>query len=175
MQILRLCRNIYKLSSYTFSPSKHSISHLTFQFAQILNIITYNNKKTRIMKSKRPLSPHLQIYKPQLTSMLSITHRATGIFLSFGALALCLWIFSTAINIETYNNVTILITSGFGKLVLFGLTFSLFYHLCNGIRHLFWDIGRGFELPDAYFSGWLVVGSSITFTLIVWAFGLKIL
>ena len=96
------------------------------------------------MKSvKRPLSPHLQVYKPQLTSVLSITHRGTGIFLSFGALALTFWLISLAVSEDIFNNFHQHAISWYGKLFLICFIFSLFYHLANGIRHLFWDAGFG--------------------------------
>ena len=100
--------------------------------------------------SNRPLSPHLQVYRPQLTSILSITHRATGIALSFGIILLIAWILATAAGENYFNTVNSIITSWFGKLVLVGFTWALFYHLCNGIRHLFWDAGFGFELSTVY-------------------------
>ena len=104
--------------------------------------------------SNRPLSPHLQVYRPQLTSILSITHRATGIALSFGIILLIAWILATAAGENYFNTMNSIITSWFGKLVLVGFTWALFYHLCNGVRHLFWDAGYGFELSTVYKSGY---------------------
>ena len=120
------------------------------------------------MPQQRPLSPHLQIYKPQLTSVLSITHRATGMFLSFGALLLITWLVAIALGLETYLIITDFFNSILVQLLLIGLTFSLYYHLANGIRHLVWDCGFGFELPKAYLSGWLVVAFSIIATTLTW-------
>ncbi len=113
----------------------------------------------------RPLSPHLQIYKPQLTSILSITHRGTGIFLSIGALFLSCWLLSVANGPESYQALQIHIKSWYGQVLLYAWLFSLFYHLCNGIRHLFWDIGAGLEIRTTYFSGYAVVVVSVLLTL----------
>jgi len=112
-----------------------------------------------------PISPHLQIYKPQLTSLLSITHRATGVFLSLGALLLGYWLLSVAAGPDTYAKVYVHVASWYGQVVLLAFVFSLYYHLCNGIRHLFWDIGAGLELETTYKSGYAVVVASLVLTL----------
>ena len=116
----------------------------------------------------RPLSPHLQVYRPQLTSILSITHRATGIVLSLGTIVLAVWLVALASGRETFHAVSGVIGSLPGKLLLFLFTLALFYHLCNGIRHLFWDAGYGFELEQVYTSGKAVVGASVLLTIITW-------
>ena len=118
-----------------------------------------------------PLSPHLQIYKPQLTSVLSITHRATGVFLSLGALLLCYWLLAVAAGPDIYATASTYIQAWYGQVVLFGFCFSLYYHLCNGIRHLCWDAGLGLELKTAYTSGYAVVTVSILLTLLTWFAG----
>ena len=122
----------------------------------------------------RPLSPHLQIYKWQLTAVLSILHRATGIALAVGALYLALWVMC-AMSPVAYSNFQSFNTSIVGRIVLGGWLFSAFYHLCNGIRHLFWDAGYGFELKDAYRSGWIVVGVSLVATAVSWIVGLRLI
>lgn len=122
----------------------------------------------------RPLSPHLQVYRPQLTSVLSILHRATGIALSVGALYLALWVMFAASSPATYAGFQSFNTSILGRILLGGWLFSAFYHLCNGIRHLFWDAGYGFELKDAYRSGWTVVAVSLIATLASWIVGLRL-
>ena len=124
--------------------------------------------------SNRPLSPHLQVYRPQLTSILSITHRATGIALSFGIILLIAWILATAAGENYFNTVNSVMTSWCGKLVLIGFTWALFYHLCNGIRHLFWDAGFGFELSTVYKSGYATVGASVLLTAVAWIIGISI-
>lgn len=120
-------------------------------------------------KSQRPLSPHLQIYRPQLTSVLSITHRATGIALVLGTLVLLYWLLAAASGAETYASAQQLLGSWLGRIVLLGFSFALFFHLCNGIRHLFWDAGLGFELKTAYASGTAVVFVSVALTVFAWA------
>ena len=114
---------------------------------------------------KRPLSPHLQIYKPQLTSVLSITHRGTGVFLSLGALVLTYWLVSLAVSEELFNSFHLHTSFWYGKLFLIGFVFSLYYHLANGIRHLFWDIGLGLEISTTYKSGYFTIFISVVLTL----------
>tara|TARA_B110000263_G_scaffold79172_1_gene69060 strand:+ start:298 stop:681 length:384 start_codon:yes stop_codon:yes gene_type:complete len=114
---------------------------------------------------KRPLSPHLQVYKPQLTSVLSITHRGTGVFLSLGALVLTYWLVSLAVSEELFNSFHLHTSFWYGKLFLIGFVFSLYYHLANGIRHLFWDIGLGLEISTTYKSGYFTIFISAVLTL----------
>ena len=97
-------------------------------------------------RPERPLSPHLQVYRPQLTTVLSILHRATGIALSVGALYLATWVMYAAASPKSYALFQSFNVSIVGRIVLGGWLFSAFFHLCNGIRHLFWDAGYGFEL-----------------------------
>ncbi len=118
--------------------------------------------------SKRPLSPHLQIYKPQLTSYMSILHRMSGIFLSLGIFILAYWLVAISAGPETYQQAQTLLSSWIGQLLLLGWTIALFYHLCNGIRHLCWDAGWGFGLKAAYTSGAIVWAMTFTLTLLVW-------
>ena len=119
----------------------------------------------------RPLSPHLFIYRPQLTSVLSITHRFTGVALVAGTLLLVYWLASVAAGAEAYEFARSVIGSFIGRLLLFGWTWALFYHLCNGIRHLAWDAGFGFEIPNLYRSGWAVVAASLALTFLSWIAG----
>jgi succinate dehydrogenase / fumarate reductase cytochrome b subunit len=117
----------------------------------------------------RPLSPHLQIYRPQLTSMLSITHRATGAFLVLGGPLLVYWLYAVAAGAEVYSTAQIFLLKQVGLLPLIALSFALFYHALNGIRHLFWDVGRGFDLPTLHRTGYAVVLLSLAATGILWA------
>ncbi|MEE2722635.1 MAG: succinate dehydrogenase, cytochrome b556 subunit [Pseudomonadota bacterium] len=119
----------------------------------------------------RPLSPHLQVYRPQLTSVLSIMHRGTGIALSAGTLLLVWWLVAAASGGDAYVDVKAFWGSWIGRLLLLGWSFALFYHLCNGLRHLFWDAGKGFDLDAAYRNGWLVVGAAIVLTVVAWVWG----
>ena len=120
---------------------------------------------------ERPLSPHLQVYRWQLTSVLSILHRASGVALSVGTLLLVYWLIAAAAGPESFATAQGLIGSILGRILLLGWSWALFYHLCNGIRHLFWDAGHGFDLKTVYASGWTVVGASVVLTLIAWIAG----
>jgi len=124
------------------------------------------------MSASRPLSPHLQIYRPQITSVLSISHRATGLALSVGTLLLVWWLVALARGPEAFASAQSFVGSWFGRLLLLGWTFSLFFHLANGIRHLCWDAGYGFEIKTATISGWVVVAVSAALTVTVWLVGL---
>ena len=119
----------------------------------------------------RPLSPHLEVYRPQLTSVLSITHRMTGVALALGTLLLVYWLVAVASGPAAYDTAQGLIGSVLGRLLLFGWSAALFFHLCNGIRHLFWDAGYGLELPTLYRSGWTVVAATCVLTLVAWVGG----
>lgn len=116
----------------------------------------------------RPLSPHLQIYRPQLTSVLSILHRATGIILALGALLIAAWLVAVAWGPGAYQTAHAALNSWLGKTLLFLWTLCTFYHLCNGIRHLAWDAGYGFELPAAYASGKIAVAAAVVLTILAW-------
>lgn len=117
-------------------------------------------------EDSRPLSPHLQIYRWQITMTLSILHRASGIVLSVGALFLVYWLVALSHGPEEYARVRNMLASLPGQLALIGWTAALFYHLCNGIRHLFWDAGVGFEMTTVRRSGWAVVIVSAVLTIL---------
>jgi succinate dehydrogenase / fumarate reductase cytochrome b subunit len=125
--------------------------------------------------AKRPLSPHLQVYRPQLTSILSITHRMSGVALSVGTLLLVYWLAAAAAGPEAFESAQSFVGSFVGRLLLFGWTIGLFFHLCNGIRHLVWDIGRGFELDDVYRSGCTVVVATALLSLLTWIVGYSVM
>ncbi len=120
--------------------------------------------------SNRPLSPHLQIYRPQLTSVMSILHRATGVALTVGTLLLVYWLIAAASGAEAYEHAQSVLGSKLGLLFIFLWTWALFYHLCNGIRHLLWDAGYGFELDEVYKSGKVVAWASVVLTVVLWLF-----
>jgi succinate dehydrogenase / fumarate reductase cytochrome b subunit len=122
-----------------------------------------------IPQRTRPLSPHIQIYRPQLTSVLSIVNRITGVVLSFCAVGLVAWLTSAAAGPQVYSTVHGFIRSWLGQILLFGCTYSFFLHICGGIRHLSWDAGYGFGLRTIYASGWTVLAISAALTLITWA------
>jgi succinate dehydrogenase / fumarate reductase, cytochrome b subunit len=120
----------------------------------------------------RPRSPNIQIYRPQLTSVLSIANRITGVALSLGAVGLVIWLTAAAIGPRAYGEVHGVVASWGGRIVLFGFTFAFFLHLCGGIRHLVWDTVHGFELRAIYLSGWAVVAGSVALTVTAWAVSL---
>ncbi len=123
---------------------------------------------------KRPLSPFMigPYYRPQLTSMMSIAHRATGVLLALGALVLAAWLLAAAGGAEAYDAFAACFASPVGKFGLFAFSASLVYHFLNGIRHLFWDAGHGYEIPKAYASGYAVLVLSVLLTAGLWWFGL---
>lgn len=122
----------------------------------------------------RPLSPNIQNYRPQLTSVLSIANRITGVVLSVGAIGLVVWLSAAAAGPEPYAAVQQAIGSWIGQIVMLGFTFAFFLHLCGGIRHLVWDTVHGFELRSIYISGWSVVAASVVLTVAAWAAGFSI-
>ncbi len=117
----------------------------------------------------RPTSPHLQIYRWQIGNSLSILHRLTGVALALGLPALCYWLVSLAGGEQAYAAAAKLLAGPVGLLGLVGWTFAFFYHLLNGVRHLFWDVGRGFERTQRHASGWFAVLGAVVSTLSVWA------
>ena len=120
------------------------------------------------MAKTRPLSPHLQVYRPQLTSVLSITHRASGVVLTTGTIILALWLISVASGPETFAVMASIVGHPLGQFVLFGYSVALFYHAVNGIRHVSWDLGFGLTIPDVYRSGYVVLGATCVFTALLW-------
>jgi len=119
----------------------------------------------------RPLSPHLQIYAWQWTMVLSILHRASGVGLAIGTVLMVWWLLALSDGLASFDIVQGLVAHWFGKLCLLGWTWALFYHLCNGIRHLAWDTGRGFELDTARNTGYLALAASIVLTVLAWIVG----
>lgn len=120
---------------------------------------------------ERPLSPHLQVYRWQWTMAYSILHRATGVALGVGTLLLVWWLLALATGPSAFDMAQGFVGSLIGRLLLFGWTFALFYHLANGIRHLFWDTGRGFELETAAVTGHAAVASAGVLTILTWIIG----
>jgi len=124
--------------------------------------------------SKLPLSPHLQIYRLPLTALLSIVHRGTGVVLALGSLLLVWVLASAASGPQAYDSAYQHMASWYGQLFLFGLTFSLYLHFCNGIRHLFWDVGLGFELETVDLTAKLAIAMAIVLTVATWLVALSI-
>ena len=119
-------------------------------------------------QNERPLSPHLQVYKPQMTSVLSITHRATGVALIIGTIFLGAIVIAAAMGEAHYDMIMGYANTLVGKIILLGWTWSLYYHLCNGIRHLFWDMGYLFKIHNANRAGYVVLLSSVILTAGTW-------
>ncbi|MEQ8370114.1 MAG: succinate dehydrogenase, cytochrome b556 subunit [Alphaproteobacteria bacterium] len=119
----------------------------------------------------RPLSPHVQIYRWTLLMALSILHRLSGVALAVGAVAFVWWLSSAAVGAAYYDFTHGLLASVAGRVILFGFSLALFYHLANGIRHLAWDAGWGFELPRARLTAWLTLFATLLLTLATWGAG----
>ena len=124
---------------------------------------------------KRPLSPFMlgQTYRFQITSLMSLLHRITGISLALGGISLVWWLMSIAIGGDAYEFASRQWASPLGMLFLFGFTLALVYHLLNGIRHLLWDAGWGYEIPKVYASGYAVFAVGALLTGLIWYFGLR--
>jgi succinate dehydrogenase / fumarate reductase, cytochrome b subunit len=117
----------------------------------------------------RPLSPHLQIYRPMLSMMMSIMHRITGITLAVGMIGLVWWFTAAAISDDYFNSVSGFLNNWFGKLVLFGFTWVVMHHMLGGLRYLTWDTGHGFQLKTVE---WMVRANligSVLLTILIWA------
>ena len=120
--------------------------------------------------SNNPLSPHLQIYRWQISSLLSITHRISGVINLLALISIFSWIIILSIGESNYEIFLLIINSFFGKFILIGFTWSMSFHLLSGIRHLVWDLGYGFEIKTANISGIIVIISSLLLTIIFWLF-----
>ncbi|HWD58385.1 MAG TPA: succinate dehydrogenase, cytochrome b556 subunit [Stellaceae bacterium] len=126
-----------------------------------------------MISDPRPLSPHLQIYRWQLTSVMSILHRVTGVALAVGAILLVSWLGAAADGPAPFAKMRWFLGSPGGLILLFGWSVALFYHTCNGIRHLGWDTGRGLDLKSVYATGWTVVAATAALTALAWIVGLS--
>lgn len=119
-------------------------------------------------KPQRPLSPHLQVYKFQFTMMMSIIHRITGLFLSLGLVIFVYWLYRLATDQNIANQMIGFFQTGLGMTLLYAWIFAFAYHLCNGIRHLFWDVGKGYSIPAVYRSGYMVLLAAVLLTAVVY-------
>lgn len=123
---------------------------------------------------KRPMSPHLQIYDLPLTAKLSILHRGTGAVLFIGLILMICVLLAAANGAESWQSMHSLLSNWFIQLVLFGFTFSLYYHLCNGIKHLLWDIGKGFDDHQNINKSMTIVAAAAALTLLTWVIALVV-
>jgi len=120
--------------------------------------------------SKNPLSPHLQIYRWHISSLVSITHRISGVINLIALILIFFWLVVLSLGQSNYELFLLIINSFFGKFILIGFTWSMSFHLLSGVRHLIWDLGYGFEIKTANISGIIVVISSLALTIIFWLF-----
>ena len=120
--------------------------------------------------SKNPLSPHLQIYRWHISSLLSITHRISGVINLLALILIFFWLIFLSLGENNYQSFLLIINSFIGKFILIGFTWSMSFHLLSGIRHLVWDLGYGFEIKTANITGIIVIISSLTLTIIFWLF-----
>ncbi len=120
------------------------------------------------LRDKRPLSPHLQIYKPIPTMVMSIVHRITGVGLYFGTLLFAVWVLTAATSKENFESVNWMFGTFIGQLMLFGFTWTLMHHLAGGLRHFLWDTGRGFEKHFSTKLAWATLAFSLVTTVVIW-------
>ena len=120
--------------------------------------------------SRNPLSPHLQIYRWHISSLLSITHRISGVINLLSLILIFFWLIALSLGESNYESFLLIINSFIGKFILIGFTWSMSFHLLSGLRHLIWDLGYGFEIKTANISGIIVIISSLALTIIFWLF-----
>ena len=120
------------------------------------------------MSRQRPLSPHLSVWRFQLPAVMSITHRITGVILTSGTLLLAIWLIALAFGETSFNLVYVIVSHPIGQIVLAGYSAVLFYHACNGVRHLFWDFGIALDIPGVYFSGRIAIVFAVGLTIVFW-------
>jgi len=120
--------------------------------------------------SNNPLSPHIQIYRWHISSLLSITHRISGVINLLALILIFFWLIALSLGESNYESFLLIINSFFGKFILIGFTWSMSFHLLSGIRHLVWDLGYGYEIKTANISGIIVIISSLALTIIFWLF-----
>ena len=128
----------------------------------------FHGRRTDGSTVRRPLSPHLQVYKPQITSALSIFNRITGCAWAGGVLLLVWWLVAAAAGPGAFAAVQWFLGSFLGLLILFGMTAAAWYHTLGGIRHLVWDAGYGFDLPSTHASGYAVLAGTAILTVLTW-------
>lgn len=123
------------------------------------------------VRNNRPLSPHLQIYKPIPTMVMSIVHRITGVGLNFGTLLVAWWLIAASTGESYFDFVQTFMGTWFGRLILFGFTWALMHHMLGGIRHLIWDTGRLFDKHVSTKLAWATLIGSVVLTILIWVVG----
>ncbi len=136
-------------------------------------LLMARNTEGRLVQ--RPLSPHLQVYRPQISTVLSIMHRVTGVALSAGTLLMVWWLVAAATSPTAFDGVQSFVASPFGLLLLLGWTVALYYHLFAGIRHLGWDAGFGYDKPTYIYTGYAVVIAAAVCTVLTWIVGIALM
>jgi succinate dehydrogenase / fumarate reductase cytochrome b subunit len=126
------------------------------------------NTRPATSESRRPLSPHLQIYRPMLTMMMSIMHRITGGALYVGTLLLAWWLIAASIDAKAFATASWVLASPIGLLILFGFTWALFHHLLGGLRHFVWDFGYGMDHPEREYLAQATLIGGLVLTVVVW-------
>lgn len=126
------------------------------------------------MAAARPLSPHLAIYSPLLTMMMSIAHRITGVALYLGTLLVAWYLIALAAGPGPFSTVSAVYGSILGQIILFGFTWALFHHLLGGVRHFIWDMGRGMDHPEREWLAWMTLGGGVSLTIVVWVLRLAV-
>jgi succinate dehydrogenase / fumarate reductase, cytochrome b subunit len=129
--------------------------------------------KNASSSSRRPLSPHIGIYRKQISSVMSILHRISGVALFLGTALMVVWLWTAAYAPNYYGTLHECMTSVLGQLCLLGWTAAFYYHLGNGIRHLFWDMGKGFAIPVMHKTGWAVLLFACAMTALTWGAALS--
>ena len=145
-------------------------SSILAEYCLIPKIYIDINRKYVIMSRLRPLSPHLSIWRFQLPAVMSITHRITAVILTSGTFLLTAWLLALASGENSFNLVSMIISHPLGQFVMFGYSVVLFYHASNGVRHLFWDFGKGLDIPSVYTSGRISLAAMVVLTVGFWAF-----
>lgn len=123
------------------------------------------------IRAARPISPHLQIFRPIITMMMSIFHRITGAALYFGMALFAIWLVAASSGADAFDTVNGLFGSILGQIVLFGFTWALIHHMLGGLRHFVWDSGHGFALKTANAMAWATVIGSVSLTVLIWIVG----
>ena len=131
-------------------------------------------KAAHMSAQDRPLSPHLQVYRWPISMTLSILHRITGVGLGFGTLLMAYWLIAAAAGPNWFADAQAFLDSWIGRIILLGFTVSLMFHFCNGVRHLFWDVGKGFELNTARNSAIAVLLGTVVLTVATWVIGYEV-
>jgi succinate dehydrogenase / fumarate reductase cytochrome b subunit len=168
VRIRAVLKSSHERVEWTLPGKANCISGWAIKFLRGANSMTEPEFGASGIEERRPLSPHLQIYRPMLTMTMSIAHRITGVALYFGTLLLAWFLIAVSVGGGTYDAAAYCLNSIAGKLILFGFTWALFHHLLGGIRHTIWDTGHGLEYPQREWLARATLFGAIVLTVIVW-------